>query len=140
LIRKGAILLLTLVALVLALDKGGAMLMGAQLRASGQIPAAYLAQLPETLNSSGLNRNCKRYTVGRFWSYQLCLDAWGKLPPCEASPMFTIEYWAPPMNLLAGWKEFYFNIPYGEHVSVIDSEKHECAARTPEGWTAGNDG
>ena len=108
------------------------MVKGGVLWASGTVLETYLAELPETLTDVGFYRYCKRYKTGRERAYQLCVNAWGKLNGCETSPIFKVWYWAPPMNLLPGWREYYFNMPYGALVSVIDGNKQKCAARMPE--------
>ena len=119
-------------ALVLGIDKAGAFLAGQKLRASGTVLETYLAELPEKLTNLHSYQYCKRYTAGRFRTYQLCVNGSKSLNGCEASPIFKVWYWAPPMNLVPGWREYYFNMPYGALVSVIDGNKQECAARMPE--------
>ena len=118
--------------LVLGIDKAGAFLAGQKLRASGTVLETYLAELPETLTNLHSYQYCKRYAAGRFRTYQLCVNGSRSLNGCETSPIFKVWYWAPPMNLVPGWREYYFNMPYGALVSVIDENKQECAARMPE--------
>lgn len=115
---------------VIALDWGITWGLDLYLRKSGMVPQAYLARLPDPILKSSWVRSyrfCERNRIALLWEYQICLktDLGGPEPGCEGTT-YPVVYWQPPLNSLPWWKEYYFDMPYGEWLMVVDENKQIC--------------
>ena len=133
--RKVILSLLVGYLVLLGSDKSIAVLIDRKLRKDGIVPNEFLAAFPGELPENWIAPHCKTYTAYRFWRYKLCLVPAKKYPPCTESPVFSLKYWAPTVNLVPFWEDFYFGTPIGERLDILTSHKVTCGALLEKEYT-----